>query len=92
MDERNCAPKKIVVINSNLIEEETMSGASIRWNDFLQIGKEKKLGRDDTGEIQWKRLSFNWPLWILFSSGTTGNFFFLFWSRFLNITSEGKPK
>jgi len=73
MDQRNCTPKKIIVIKSKLIEEETLGAACVHWNDFLKIGSEKKLGRDETGEIQWKRLSFNWPLWILFSSGTTGD-------------------
>ncbi len=42
------------------------------WKDLIAEGREKKLGRDADGEIQWKRLNFNWPLWILFSSGTTG--------------------
>ena len=45
------------------------------WNDWEELvaeGRDKKLGRDAYGEIQWKRLDFNWPLWILFSSGTTG--------------------
>lgn len=42
------------------------------WNELIAEGRDKKLGRDAGGEIQWKRLDFNWPLWILFSSGTTG--------------------
>ena len=42
------------------------------WDELVAEGREKKLGRTPDGEIQWKRLDFNWPLWILFSSGTTG--------------------
>ncbi|KAI0677532.1 acetoacyl-CoA synthetase [Trametes maxima] len=44
----------------------------IDWVDLVAEGIEKKLGRTPDGEIEWRRLGFNWPLWILFSSGTTG--------------------
>ncbi|KAI0375673.1 acetoacyl-CoA synthetase [Pilatotrama ljubarskyi] len=44
----------------------------IDWEDLVAEGQEKKLGRTPDGEIEWRRLDFNWPLWILFSSGTTG--------------------
>lgn len=44
----------------------------IRWEDFVAEGRERKLGRTSDGEIEWRRQSFDWPLWILFSSGTTG--------------------
>lgn len=30
------------------------------------------MGRSDSGEVRWQRLPFDTPLWILFSSGTTG--------------------
>lgn len=42
------------------------------WADLAAEGQAKKLGRTPDGEIEWQRLDFNWPLWILFSSGTTG--------------------
>jgi len=42
------------------------------FDEFTLHGKIAKLGRDEAGEIQWARMDFNWPLWILFSSGTTG--------------------
>lgn len=42
------------------------------WEHFVQEGRVRNLGRTETGEIQWSRQSFDWPLWILFSSGTTG--------------------
>lgn len=44
----------------------------------MKLGGEKKLGRTSEGEIEWARLPFDWPLWILFSSGTTGSFVFFF--------------
>ncbi|KAG6817417.1 hypothetical protein H0H87_009062 [Tephrocybe sp. NHM501043] len=44
----------------------------ISWDTFLDEGRACKLGRTDSGEIEWVRDSFNTPLWILFSSGTTG--------------------
>lgn len=42
------------------------------WDEFVRLGGEKKLGRTADGEILWKRMEFDWPIWILFSSGTTG--------------------
>ena len=42
------------------------------WDALVAEGAEKQLGRTPGGDIAWQRLDFNWPLWILFSSGTTG--------------------
>ncbi|KIO29526.1 hypothetical protein M407DRAFT_70382, partial [Tulasnella calospora MUT 4182] len=36
----------------------------VSWDAFLESGS-------GGGEIEWFRGSFDWPLWILFSSGTT---------------------
>ncbi|KAJ6485031.1 acetoacetyl-CoA synthetase [Mycena vitilis] len=44
----------------------------VSWEDFIMQGEAEKLGRTPSGEIIWHRASFNWPLWILFSSGSTG--------------------
>lgn len=55
----------------------------VRFEEFRGRGKgagEKGLGRrvdvDGKGEgeveIEWRRMGFDWPLWVLFSSGTTG--------------------
>lgn len=44
----------------------------IKWDDFVTDGKQRQFGRTESGEIEWKRLPFDTPLWILFSSGTTG--------------------
>lgn len=43
-----------------------------KWDTFVAGGAQSKLGRSSSGEIEWKRQDFDWPLWILFSSGTTG--------------------
>ncbi|KAI0347561.1 acetoacetate-CoA ligase [Trametopsis cervina] len=42
------------------------------FDDFVRTGQSAKLGRTPDGEIEWAQLPFDWPLWILFSSGTTG--------------------
>lgn len=39
------------------------------WDDFLQSGKGTS---EDDSNIEFEQLDFNHPLWILFSSGTTG--------------------
>lgn len=38
----------------------------------MQEGAQQKLGRSEDGEIEWHRQLFDAPLWVLFSSGTTG--------------------
>jgi len=42
------------------------------WESFLDVGKAAVLGRDFNAEIMWRHQPFDWPIWILFSSGTTG--------------------
>ncbi len=62
------------------------------WEDVVAEGREKKLGRTPDGEIEWKRLDFNWPLWILFSSGTTGVCYrskFVLWGGFEQPGTSG---
>lgn len=44
----------------------------VTWDSFMTKGREAKIGRTPSGEIMWHRGSFNDPLWILFSSGSTG--------------------
>ncbi|KAF5369916.1 hypothetical protein D9758_001032 [Tetrapyrgos nigripes] len=44
----------------------------VTWDDFVRSGEEAQLGQTKSGEIEWRRVSFNDPLWVLFSSGTTG--------------------
>ncbi|TFK55716.1 acetoacetyl-CoA synthetase [Heliocybe sulcata] len=65
---------KVVVINavSNTGDRTAWQDEWISWSDFVDDGRTRKLGRDKDGEIEWRRQSFDWPLWILFSSGTTG--------------------
>ena len=36
---------------------------AVYWTDFLG---------DDSGELEYVKVDFNDPIWILFSSGTTG--------------------
>lgn len=72
MASASCSPQKVVVVNVLDIQAGNWADDWERWDAFVGRGKEKKLGRDESGTILWKRMGFNWPLWILFSSGTTG--------------------
>lgn len=47
--------------------QDTLPNDWTTWDDFLTEGKEK-----EQEDVQFEQLSFNHPLWILFSSGTTG--------------------
>lgn len=66
-------PKVVVVHHdSHSASRHSWDDEWTDFDDFVKIGQEKKLGRRQNGEIEWTRLPFDWPLWILFSSGTTG--------------------
>ncbi|KAF8529020.1 acetoacetate-CoA ligase [Hysterangium stoloniferum] len=65
-------PAKVVIIPLSGADRSKWRTGWVAWQDFVDEGASRKLGRDDSGEILWRRGSFNWPLWILFSSGTTG--------------------
>ncbi|GJJ07461.1 hypothetical protein Clacol_001663 [Clathrus columnatus] len=67
-------PSKVIIIHS-IADDDRLGwdAAWVSWRDFLDQGAVDMLGRDPiSGEILWYRNDFNWPLWILFSSGTTG--------------------
>ncbi|KAI0796637.1 acetoacetate-CoA ligase [Abortiporus biennis] len=72
LSQRSLQPKVVVVPHRTSKDHNDWDTAWIPFQDFVAVGKEKKLGRTPEGEIQWARLGFDWPLWILFSSGTTG--------------------
>ncbi|KIK68140.1 hypothetical protein GYMLUDRAFT_36974 [Collybiopsis luxurians FD-317 M1] len=64
---------KIIVVNTGLQGSDQAGWDDwVDWNDFVCQGQALKLGRSEEGEITWYRGSFDDPLWILFSSGTTG--------------------
>ena len=64
---------KVIIIHSIAQEtHQTWERDWVSWEDFVQEGAQQKLGRSENGEIEWCRLSFDAPLWVLFSSGTTG--------------------
>lgn len=66
---------KVVVIHSIPHEQDKSKWQHtfVDWSDFVKQGRESGLGQTPSGEIEWHRGSFNDPLWILFSSGTTGS-------------------
>ncbi|EJD01158.1 acetoacetate-CoA ligase [Fomitiporia mediterranea MF3/22] len=72
MASASCNPQKVVVINAVSSPPGNWRHEWEHWDNFVSRGRVKKLGRDEKGNILWKRMGFNWPLWILFSSGTTG--------------------
>ncbi|KAH9936950.1 acetoacyl-CoA synthetase [Amylocystis lapponica] len=69
----SCSPKVVVVSHKRRATyDEDWDDSWTSWDEFVKQGGEQKLGRTADGEIEWNRLGFDWPLWILFSSGTTG--------------------
>ncbi|KAJ7276411.1 acetoacetyl-CoA synthetase [Mycena haematopus] len=70
---KSLSPAKVVVIHAVPCAEDQSAWKEnwSSWQDFLLEGEAKNLGRDSSREILWYRASFNWPLWILFSSGST---------------------
>ena len=65
-------PKVVIASNFQPSDPQDWKSHWIKWVNFLADGKQHQLGRSDSGEIRWQRLPFDTPLWILFSSGTTG--------------------
>ena len=73
-DRAQLRPEVVIVRHPfNVTTRQQWDSSWIDWSDFVAEGQDKKLGRTPDGEIEWQRLDFNWPLWILFSSGTTGS-------------------
>ncbi|KAF9009054.1 acetoacyl-CoA synthetase [Cyathus striatus] len=65
---------KVVVIKTfpDYFHEQGWESDWVSWDTFIEQGAKHNLGVSENGEIEWARLSFDTPLWILFSSGTTG--------------------
>lgn len=74
LSERAALTPKVVVIRhpTQPADTNTWESGWTEFRDFVKLGQEQALGRAPDGEIAWARLPFDWPLWILFSSGTTG--------------------
>lgn len=73
--EKNLTPAAVVIIPFSSTSRDKPSSwpaESTSWTSFLESGKQNPVGRTPTGEIDFYRTDFDWPLWILFSSGTTG--------------------
>lgn len=73
-DRGSIIPKVVVIHHASGPDKHDWDSRWVSWDEFTANGKRAKLGRTAEGEIEWQRLSFNWPLWILFSSGTTGKY------------------
>ena len=74
LSDRVALQPKVVIIHHPAFpagQQDWEAGWS-SFDDFVRVGQDRQLGRTPDGEIAWARLPFDWPLWILFSSGTTG--------------------
>lgn len=67
-----CSLDPVVVVIQSVRDASGWDTKWVSWNTFISKGKSNSLGRTSEGEIEWCRQGFDWPLWILFSSGTTG--------------------
>ncbi|KAH7914344.1 hypothetical protein BJ138DRAFT_1079714 [Hygrophoropsis aurantiaca] len=69
--ERCSSDPKVVIIRTTLMPDATSEWNDdwVDWSKFVHPSEDK--GPFDR-EIEWSRQGFDWPLWILFSSGTTG--------------------
>ncbi|KAG8888435.1 hypothetical protein FRB98_007647 [Tulasnella sp. 332] len=66
-DDPSCPKPKVVIIpalGDECTKHELGNKEWVTWEGFLP----KEQGKN---EIEWHRAGFDWPLWILFSSGTT---------------------
>ncbi|KAG8718896.1 hypothetical protein FRC08_004115 [Ceratobasidium sp. 394] len=74
LNKRGLESPKVVIIDATRGKASSADSDSAweRWDDFLNRGRRLKVGRDHDGNIAWTRVDFNHPLWIMFSSGTTG--------------------
>ncbi|QRV72766.1 AMP binding enzyme [Ceratobasidium sp. AG-Ba] len=74
LDKRGLESPKVVIIDATHGKAAPADGENAweRWDEFLNRGRRSKMGRDRDGNIAWTRVEFNHPLWIMFSSGTTG--------------------
>ncbi|CAE6408995.1 unnamed protein product [Rhizoctonia solani] len=67
------APKVVIIDTTHGISSNSDLDQSWEiWSSFIARGASSKAGRNEKGEIAWTRVDFNHPLWVMFSSGTTG--------------------
>lgn len=74
-------PKVVVILGTPLPADRSLRPHTrlvgwgenwLSWNDFLDSGEGREVAASGARrEIDWYRGGFDWPLWILFSSGTT---------------------
>ncbi|KAF9462660.1 acetoacyl-CoA synthetase [Collybia nuda] len=74
LSQKSIVPTKVIIIHAIPEAEDRNDWASdwVSWGAFIKQGQSSQLGQTPNGEIEWNRCSFDTPLWILFSSGTTG--------------------
>ncbi|CAE7229238.1 unnamed protein product [Rhizoctonia solani] len=74
LNERKIEAPKVVVIDTTggRSSNSDWDQSWENWTAFIARGASSKAGRNEKGDIAWTRVDFNHPLWIMFSSGTTG--------------------
>ena len=74
LSNKGLRPSKVILIRAiqQAAPQSKWDSEWMSWDAFVAEGQNAKLGRTASGEIEWCRLPFDAPLWILFSSGTTG--------------------
>jgi acetoacetyl-CoA synthetase len=74
LSEKLIAPLKVIIMHAIPQPEDRgdWSPDWVSWDKFLEEGHKSQIGRTPSGDIAWTRMGFDAPLWILFSSGTTG--------------------
>jgi len=74
LSRKGLQPSKVIIIHA--IPQTTKNTEWHKdwtnWEAFVAEGRTAELGRTSSGDIKWLPLPFDAPLWILFSSGTTG--------------------
>jgi acyl-coenzyme A synthetase/AMP-(fatty) acid ligase len=74
LSEKSITPLKVIIMHSIPQMEDRTDWFPdwISWDSFLDEGNKSRAGGTHSGDVPWRRMTFDAPLWILFSSGTTG--------------------
>jgi acetoacetyl-CoA synthetase len=77
LEKLSLSPAKVVIISLRTGLHSSRDGWKedwVDWENIIRQGKAETERDPSLSEIQFWRGEFDHPLWILFSSGTTGKF------------------
>ncbi|KAK2466220.1 hypothetical protein APHAL10511_001862 [Amanita phalloides] len=74
LSDKGLKPSKVIIIHAipQPVSDTKWNKDWVKWEAFVAEGQSTKLGGALSGDVEWRHVSFDAPLWILFSSGTTG--------------------